>query len=151
MSKSTDKTEMSQAQIPSKPNLDSRASGRIVYLLPALYAAALFTASTFPVLPAPDLGFDWQDKLYHASAYGLLGVLMAHAVHRRGGLTARRFWISVAVGLLYGVTDELHQRLVPGRFCDFFDGLADAVGVLSGHAFYRWARLKRDAKAVFFG
>lgn len=105
----------------------------------------LFTASSFPVLPAPDLGFDWQDKVYHMVAYGILGWLMARSAVGRRPATSRLFWISVGLGTLYGVTDELHQILVPGRFCDFFDGLADALGVLVGHALYfRW-HLRRDS------
>ena len=54
----------------------------------------------------------------------------------------------MGLGILYGVTDELHQVFVPGRFCDFFDGLADALGVLAGHALYfRW-RLRRDSSTA---
>jgi len=37
-----------------------------------------------------------------------------------------------AAGVLYAVTDEIHQSFVPGRSCELRDVLIDSVGVLTG-------------------
>jgi VanZ family protein len=33
---------------------------------------------------------------------------------------------------VYGVLDELHQQLIPGRSCDINDWIADMIGVSIG-------------------
>ena len=39
---------------------------------------------------------------------------------------------STVVGILYAVTDEMHQMLVSGRVASVFDVLIDSVGVFCG-------------------
>lgn len=65
-----------------------------------------------------------SDKVIHAGAYFVLAALATLATGRpvAGAL--------LAVG--YGVTDELHQALVPGRFPSVFDLVADAIGATLG-------------------
>ncbi|HEX7238957.1 MAG TPA: VanZ family protein [Longimicrobiaceae bacterium] len=95
--------------------------------LPALaWAAALFAASSRPGVPVPDA---WgADKVLHFLAYALLGFLLARGASG-SGLGAR--W-PVALGWLYGASDEVHQHFVPGRSADPADWAADALGVLAG-------------------
>ena len=50
-------------------------------------------------------------------------------------------WL-VAVGILYGMSDEWHQMYVPGRSPDHMDLLADALGVAFGYG-TTWALLGR--------
>ena len=40
--------------------------------------------------------------------------------------------LTIAVILLYGVLDELHQTLIPGRSAEFLDWAADAIGAICG-------------------
>lgn len=40
----------------------------------------------------------------------------------------RRWWWVVVLAGLYGLTDEFHQRYVPGRTPDLRDVLADVIG-----------------------
>ncbi len=39
---------------------------------------------------------------------------------------------AIIIGMLYAVTDEIHQSFVPFRSCSFGDWLADALGVIAG-------------------
>jgi len=95
--------------------------------------AVIFVASAQPDLAPPaDLG----DKPSHSMGYALLGVLFVRAL--AGGLPRR---ITLKVALLaivltttYGVTDEIHQMFVPGRFADLNDVIADAIGGAMGAA-----------------
>lgn len=70
----------------------------------------------------------------HAVAYGLLGALLLHALAggRLRGVTIRHAAAAVAVAGLYGISDELHQRFVPGRTADLVDLGADVAGALCG-------------------
>ncbi|HEX2093541.1 MAG TPA: VanZ family protein [Longimicrobiaceae bacterium] len=95
-----------------------------------LWAAAIFWVSSRPKVPVPDtLG---ADKLLHFGAYALLGFLLARGASG-SGLAPR--W-PVALGWLYGVSDEVHQSFVPGRSADPADWLADALGVVAGTLLY---------------
>lgn len=65
-----------------------------------------------------------SDKLAHALAYLVLGGLAASAT---GGWAA-----GALLAVLFGISDEIHQSYVPGRFPDLWDLVADAVGALAG-------------------
>jgi VanZ family protein len=39
-------------------------------------------------------------------------------------------------GIFIGLTDELHQKFVPGRQCDWKDWIADIIGILTGLIIY---------------
>ena len=41
---------------------------------------------------------------------------------------------AVLIASLYGVSDEYHQRFVPGRMFDVLDMVADALGASAGAA-----------------
>jgi len=109
------------------------------FQLPAvLWAALLFVLSSIPQLPQPSKGLLSWDKLQHFGAYGTFGFLLVRAFGGAG-------WKPLAVGVLYGASDELHQRFVPGRDCNGYDLLADALGV-SAAQWVVWAvrRRKKD-------
>lgn len=114
---------------------------------PALvWAALIFAVSHRPTVSLPDLSH--ADKVSHAAAYAVLGVALAHALHRSRA-RAWPLW-SVALGWLYGASDEFHQSFVPGRSPEAADWVADAVGVLIGTFVYqRWLarRAARPAAA----
>ncbi len=113
--------------------------------LPALaWAGTIFFLSSRSTLPdGPDL-IPHFDKVAHFSAYTLLGLLLAHAVRATGlPLVA-----AVALGWLYGVSDEFHQSFVPGRNVDVWDWVADALGVLVGvYLFKLWHARRRRGEA----
>ena len=94
-------------------------------------------AAIFVVSGIPDLGplpAQTSDKVGHLTAYGLLGVLLirAFAGAAWAGCTAGAGAKAWVVAALYGVSDELHQALVPGRMPSIGDGLADAAGAALG-------------------
>ncbi len=94
----------------------------------ALYMAFIFILSS--ISRPPDLPAAIGDKAGHALLYFGLGALFVRAL--AGGLTepvtAGAAVAAVAYSTLYGVTDELHQMLVPPRAVEFADLVADAVG-----------------------
>src|SRR5690606_25246969 len=96
--------------------------------------------------------FPLRDKGAHFLEYGLLGLLVAHAVRRTWPRhhPARTLALAVVVTVLFGLLDEIHQAFVPGRSSDALDLVADGAGALvgalarhAGHLTRR--RLARDA------
>lgn len=74
----------------------------------------------------------------HVAVFGLLAAALWLAlarVHRREDRTA---WIgAVVTAIAYGVVDELHQSLVPGRECSLADIGSDAFGAAIAVALVR--------------
>lgn len=92
-------------------------------------------------LLGPDV--DFVSGLGHFVEFTLFGALLANALCCH--LPVQQVLIPlVAIGIasLYGVTDELHQIAVPGRFCDPADWLTDTIGATLG-AFAAWAIIRR--------
>lgn len=72
-------------------------------------------------------------KLGHFFAFALLGVSVYFAVRRK--------WIAVVLTIGLAVLDEVHQGMVPGRDCRFWDMVLDSVAGVCGVAVYRkWER-----------
>jgi VanZ like family len=112
-------------------------SGSIVRLwLPvALWAALIFTLSSIPDLGSGLGGWDTVlRKLAHAGEFGILGALLMRAVGRVD--------VAFGLGVLYAVSDELHQSLVPGRSGTPLDVGIDAVGVAGGIVLWQWTRAR---------
>lgn len=114
------------------------------------HMALIFTASASP---DPGLPSSVSDKTAHFAAYGLLSALFLRALAggALAGMTWTRATAAVLLSLLYGVTDELHQRFVPYRSPDVLDVVADAVGACAGVIallILRWGRAARSARSA---
>jgi VanZ family protein len=108
-------------------------------MLPAAaWAALIFWLSSRADLPSVPFAFEGIDKLEHAGAYGIFGLLLLLALDWP---RPRAAVLAVGLAALYGITDEWHQSFVPGRQCDPFDWLADAAGALLAVA--SWIALRR--------
>ena len=68
-------------------------------------------------------GFDWG----HFVAYFVLSLNFVWAVSD-GELTYREKLAAIVLSFLYGLTDEFHQRYVPGRAPDWMDIRNDVIG-----------------------
>jgi len=81
--------------------------------------------------------------------YGTLAALTLRALaggewRHVGLLTAAG---AVAISSLYGVTDEFHQRFVPGRDFELLDMAADALGSAAAAALlWAWAIIRRRSR-----
>jgi len=96
--------------------------------------------SSISSIELPDLSWKFTDKLVHFFVFGLLGWLMT-----RGFSLAKSVWLrnnplkmTLIIGFLFGISDELHQYFVPGRQADKFDLLIDCAGILLFAIYYLW-------------
>lgn len=69
-------------------------------------------------------------KSLHVIEYSVLFILTYRVVN--GGASAKRYWISFLLVLVYAVTDEIHQTFVPSREGRFRDVIIDGIGALLG-------------------
>ncbi len=106
------------------------------------WAAGLFAASSSSdaggLLAALPTG---SDKVIHAGAYAVLAALLTVALGRRPVA-------AIAAATLYGLTDELHQALVPGRTPDPLDLLADLAGATLGGLAVAYLRRRRRNRRI---
>ncbi len=106
----------------------------LVYRWPlVIYCVMIFVQSCFPS-PEVIRHMHWSDKSLHLVGYALLGGLTVRMFKRE--LPGRSVWkiicMVVVACTLYGVSDELHQALVPGRHADIMDVVADMAGSALG-------------------
>jgi VanZ family protein len=98
-----------------------------------LYAGVIFYLSSIQH-PEQLLPISIWDKFAHVLEYAVLGVLCYRAfLHASSPSTARRaLLLAVVTAGIYGISDELHQLVVPLRETDVLDVLADGLGATLG-------------------
>lgn len=109
---------------------------------PMMWAAVILIGTSWPRLQMPS--FEDGDKVVHALAYTVLGVLTTRAALMRRRTTANLALVIAGIAL-FGALDELHQAWIPGRFPSMADWWADAIGGAAGSVL-SWA--SRAARAV---
>lgn len=77
----------------------------------------------------------------HFTEYLIFGALLFNALRFHMGARAALI-AALAIGSLYGVTDEFHQIFVPERSCDPADWAVDTVASLIGAALMRFGLRK---------
>lgn len=108
-----------------------------VHLPLIVYWIFLFVMTSIPVESIPKL-FDTQDKLEHFIAYFILSIFLKLSLslqNRSIFIRSNTLIISVVIIFFYASIDEIHQILIPGRYCDFYDWLFDIAGGLAGILF----------------
>jgi VanZ family protein len=96
-----------------------------LWLPVVIWAALIFALSSIPSLSS-GLG-TWDTilrKIAHAAEYAILGALLLRALGNEAA--------SLAAGIAYAISDEIHQHFVPGRNGAAVDVVIDAVGVAVG-------------------
>ena len=119
----------------------SRARRLSLWLPVGVYMAAIFFVSGLPIAPLPE---EVSDKTGHMAAYAGLAILAVRALG--GGLPCRVVWrvagLALVIAAGYGIFDELHQLLVPGRSGDLLDWYADVSGaVIAIGACWLWGMI----------
>lgn len=105
-----------------------------------VYCLAVYLLSDQAKLTPPML-FNYSDKLYHAGAYFVLGILLWRTLRYTTRSPIILALFCFGAGSLFGATDEWHQSFVPGRSSDIIDWLADSIGVsLAAVCLYQYQR-----------
>jgi VanZ family protein len=115
-----------------------------LWLLVVFWAGLIFYLSSIPDLKT-SLAYDFiLRKIGHVFEYFVLTFLLWRAFRASFGLNALGlFMLPAAFALLYAISDELHQKFVPGRVCCVKDVLIDSLGII---CFYLVIKFKQLAK-----
>jgi VanZ family protein len=108
------------------------------------YMAVLFFVSSLSTLPGPPGGL--TDKHEHFFFYGILAALTLRALAggEWRGITLATVLGAMLLSSAYGVSDEFHQRFVPGRQYDVLDMAADAIGsTVAATLLWAWSIIRR--------
>lgn len=71
-------------------------------------------------------------KLAHFSIYTVLGITTMLHMFTYAISKSKKIGNSLAIGMLYAISDEIHQLFVPGRSGQITDVCIDTIGVLFG-------------------
>lgn len=105
----------------------------LVYIPLAMYWMILFFATSLPVQKLPSVGI--SDKFAHFTAFFCLSILLNLTLifQRKSQLLFKKaFILTLIICLIYAAVDELHQILIPGRYAEVLDWVADGLGALAG-------------------
>ncbi len=97
----------------------------------------IFWQSSYPGIISQPL-FPYDDKVMHFAVYALLAFLVARAVKKE-----KILWSSMKIKIItilfvagFGLSDEIHQAFVPGRYASAWDFLVDCAGSVAGCLLY---------------
>ncbi len=109
---------------------------KILYFIPAsLYYAFIFYLSS----RSHDIKIDilFFDKVIHIVEFALLGLLLSFGYFMSLKSPQRvKAVLTICSGILLGGLDEFHQYFIPRRSVEFFDVVADTIGILIGLMLY---------------
>ncbi len=100
------------------------------WLLTIGYMGLIFYLSSRHNIPLPKLPKNF-DKVIHMCAYIPLAYLLYLSL-KKSGVRKYVFVTALICTSIYGITDEFHQVLVPGRDASMGDVLADTLGAFLG-------------------
>lgn len=108
--------------------------GSYAWVMPAAWALLIFVLSSIPHISTPGFfSFSNSDKIAHLGMYMPLGFLLFYALEEWPCFTGKAtINQALIIGSLYGLSDEVHQLFVPGRYFDLGDLLADSSGIFFG-------------------
>ncbi len=126
----------------------------LYYQLPAIFfMMAIFFQSSLSHFSAPDLGFKLQDKFAHIAEFIVFSFFLRRyfVFNKKIELQKKWYLLTLIIGSLYAISDEIHQSFVPGRTSDIYDVLADIIGVLFVINMYQFLNKKNNAAVSFTG
>jgi len=106
---------------------------KISWIITLIIAFIIFylSSKTFEGTPT---GPSYLSYVYHFSAFFFLSLFLLISITK--GKAYSLFLIAIFIGIIYGISDEIHQFFVPGRSCNIIDVLTDSIGVLVSGILY---------------
>jgi len=121
---------------------------KILFFIPAaLYYAFIFYLSS----KSYDIKIDilFFDKVIHLVEFMLLGLFLSfgYFMSLKSSLKMKAV-LTICTGIILGGLDEFHQYFTPRRSIEFFDVIADAIGIFTGLLLYYY--FSRSMKVKIF-
>ncbi|MBU4202303.1 MAG: VanZ family protein [Candidatus Altiarchaeota archaeon] len=108
-------------------------NSRIAWTLTVCYMVLIFLISSSPYMTQPSpLESKEAPIVEHMIEYSILGFLLLGSLSSKKMSDKELVILAISISILYGISDEIHQFFVPGRYCDVIDVLANSVGSFIG-------------------
>lgn len=104
------------------------------WLFVIIYIGMIFYLSSISDLPYVSKLAELDPRKFslHIIEYGVFSVLLYIAISNTRFIYKWAFALTVIVGLIFGISDELYQSLIPGRRFNPLDILSDEIGIILG-------------------
>lgn len=79
-------------------------------------------------------------KLAHYTLYAIGGILIANCVYQFVNNEKYLILVSTTIGIIYAISDEIHQLIIPGRSGNVKDVIIDSIGILTGIVLFLLAK-----------
>ena len=119
---------------------------RVLPLIVVCLTNVLFSHQPSPILM--DLGFTFEDKFLHISAFFVLGIAVLFALSSFTMPKLYRILIVISFGAVWGLLDEVHQSFVPNRTAALDDWIADVIGIIISLLFLRFFVTKEPSNEL---
>ena len=108
------------------------------------YAVMIFIVSSIPGDSLPKYDTLGMDKLLHFCVYFGFGILLFKTNGEQSKISIKTiFFLTLLIGLIYGISDEIHQLFVTNRNASVYDVIADFIGIFIGAVFiFKFTRKK---------
>ena len=106
---------------------------KVSWLAVVIIAGAIFYLSSLTFQPGPHATSIYS-TLYHIFAFFFLAFFLLLALVK--GRNKNLIFIAIILAFLYGISDEVHQLFVPGRYCTFSDISLNLLGTLCASLLY---------------
>lgn len=103
-----------------------------LFLIISIYWGIIFIGTSLPGSSLKHIP-QYSDKLKHFTAYFILTFLLYwfyFIKNKKKDLSGKQIAFIIILTSGYGILDELHQLLIPGRSCDITDWFANLAGIL---------------------
>lgn len=114
------------------------------YLPVIIVGAVIFIVSHQSKIDAA-YTFGLSDKLLHIGAYLIFGLALIWGMNKNHpDIKIERFFlIFLLIGSTFALSDEVHQNFVAGRDSDFFDWLADNIGLIIAFWIFKYLKQRK--------
>ena len=102
---------------------------KLSWIITFLIAIAIFYISSLSFQPSPRGDIYSKLTLYHFFAFFFLALFLEISL-LKGKRIYFLLFLAVLISAMYGITDELHQLFVPGRFCSVSNFLTNLSGII---------------------
>lgn len=107
------------------------------WIITILIAAEIFYFSSISSVPGgtPAEGFNLA-IVYHSIVFFLLSFFLLISIKGKNKMKTKYIIWTIAISLIYAISDEVHQLFVPGRVAGIKDILIDSAGILIATIIY---------------
>ena len=100
------------------------------WLPPLVWAGVILLGTSLPQEAVP-IQTSRIDKILHFTIYSVFAFLLTRQI-TEGFRPWQAVVLAIAFAMAFGAFDEWHQQLIPGRFPEFADWIADTLGATTG-------------------